>query len=80
MRQQSEAPATIRGEVRIFHDPKGYGFIAPEDGGKDIFVHYKSIQATAGKWRTLSRGDIVEFEVADSERGPVATNVRIVNS
>ena len=62
------------GKVKWFNDQKGYGFITPEDGGKDLFVHHTDIQAEG--FRTLSEGQAVEFEIAESEKGPKATQVR----
>ena len=61
------------GTVKWFDDAKGYGFIAPEDGGKDLFVHHSGIGGEG--FKSLSEGAKVEFEVADSDKGPVATNV-----
>ncbi len=61
-----------KGTVKWFSEQKGYGFIEQEDG-KDIFVHYSSIN-TPG-FKTLSEGDQVTYDVEDGERGPVAKNV-----
>jgi len=63
-----------KGKVKWFNDAKGYGFITPEDGSKDLFVHHKDIIADG--FRTLSEGQEVEFEVVDSEKGPKASKVR----
>ncbi|UCC40780.1 MAG: cold shock domain-containing protein [Candidatus Aminicenantes bacterium] len=60
------------GVVKWFNEKKGYGFISMEDG-KDIFVHYSSIQ-TPG-FKTLAEGDKVSFDIEDGNRGPVAKNV-----
>jgi len=60
------------GTVKWFSDKKGYGFIEQE-GSPDLFVHYTSINASG--FKTLSEGERVSFEMADGERGPVATNV-----
>nr|HID59826.1 cold shock domain-containing protein [Desulfobacterales bacterium] len=62
-----------KGTVKWFSDKKGYGFINREDGN-DIFVHYSSINMPG--FKTLAEGDRVSFEVEDSDRGPVAKNVR----
>lgn len=64
-----------RGTVKWFNAPKGYGFITKDDGN-DIFVHYADIQAEG--FRTLKEGQLVEFDVSDSEKGQKAINVRIV--
>lgn len=64
----------MQGEVKWFDDQKGYGFIKPDDGGKDLFVHYSDIDQEGR--RTLSEGQKVEFEVAESQKGPKATKVR----
>ncbi len=57
----------------VWFDAKGYGFIRPDDGGKDLFVHYTSIRAEG--FRMLNDGDRVEFDVEQGERGPKAANV-----
>ena len=62
------------GTVKWFNDSKGYGFITPEDGGKDLFVHHSEIQ-TAG-FKSLKEGQNVEFEVGEGKKGPCATNVK----
>ena len=64
-----------KGTVKWFNDEKGFGFIAPEDGGKDLFVHHSEIQADGGH-ATLTDGQSVEFEVGQSEKGPCANDVR----
>jgi len=65
------------GNVKWFDGKKGFGFIQGPDGGKDIFVHYSSIQSEG--FKTLEDGEPVEYEIADSERGPQAQNVRRLN-
>ena len=62
------------GTVKWFNDNKGYGFIAPSDGGDDIFVHFSAINATG--FRTLSEGQSVTFDV---ERGPKGLQARNVS-
>ena len=61
------------GTVKWFNDAKGYGFIAPADGGGDVFVHFTSIQADG--FRSLSEGQNVVFEVIQGPKGPQASNV-----
>jgi CspA family cold shock protein len=61
------------GTVKWFNDDKGFGFITPEDGGKDCFVHHSAIQAQG--FRSLAEGDRVEFEIAQGPKGPAAENV-----
>jgi CspA family cold shock protein len=61
------------GTVKWFNDQKGFGFITPEDGGKDCFVHHSAIQAQG--FRSLAEGDRVEFEIAQGPKGPAAENV-----
>lgn len=64
-----------RGTVKWFNDAKGFGFITPDDGGKDLFVHHSGIAAEG--FRTLAEGQKVEFEVGNGPKGPNATNVVI---
>lgn len=64
----------IRGTVKWFNDQKGFGFIAREDGGKDVFVHHSAISGVSG-FRTLNDGEKVEFDVVDGAKGPAAENV-----
>jgi CspA family cold shock protein len=61
------------GKVKWFNESKGYGFIEPEGGGRDIFVHYSAIQGEG--YKTLSEGQPVEFEVTQGDKGPQAANV-----
>ncbi len=65
----------IKGTVKWFSEEKGYGFITPEDGGKDLFVHHSQIQNDGG-FRTLKDGQEVSYEVGDGPKGPCATNVQ----
>ena len=64
----------ITGTVKWFNDSKGFGFIALEDGSKDVFVHHSAIQ-NGGEYRTLNDGDRVQFDVVAGEKGPAAENV-----
>ena len=61
------------GTVKWFSDEKGYGFIAPDDGSKDVFVHHSNIEMSG--FKTLSEGAKVEFEIREGQKGPEATNV-----
>ena len=63
----------VRGTVKWFSDSKGYGFVTPEDGSEDVFVHYSAV--TGEGFKTLAEGDVVEFEVEQGEKGPRAVNV-----
>jgi CspA family cold shock protein len=64
------------GTVKWFNDAKGYGFITPEDGGKDLFVHHSNIAGEG--FKSLAENDKVEFESREGEKGPEATNVTVV--
>lgn len=62
------------GTVKWFNDQKGYGFITPADGTKDLFVHHSSIVAEG--YKTLAEGALVEFDERAGAKGPEATNVK----
>jgi CspA family cold shock protein len=61
------------GKVKWFNESKGYGFIEPDGGGRDVFVHYSAIQGEG--YKTLAEGQLVEFDVIQGEKGPQASNV-----
>jgi CspA family cold shock protein len=61
------------GTVKWFSDEKGFGFITPEDGGKDLFVHYSGIAGNG--FRTLAEGSKVSYDAESGPKGPNATNV-----
>lgn len=61
------------GTVKWFNDEKGFGFITPEDGSKDCFVHHTAIQGSG--FKSLSEGEKVEFDVVQGQKGPAAENV-----
>ncbi len=65
-----------RGTVKWFSDSKGFGFITPDDGSQDVFVHFSAIQG--GGFRSLAENDAVEYEVEQGHKGLRATNVRRV--
>jgi CspA family cold shock protein len=71
------ARTDMKGTVKWFNDAKGYGFITPEDGTKDCFVHYSAIQGGKGR-KSLAEGQVVEFDPVPGEKGPAAANVRAV--
>lgn len=66
----------MKGKVKWYNRVKGYGFIVPEEGDKDVFVHYSAIQVEKKKERILVEGQGVEFDVTDGPKGPSAANVK----
>ncbi|WP_416759139.1 cold-shock protein [Roseateles sp. So40a] len=66
-----------QGTVKWFNDEKGFGFITPTDGSKDLFAHHSEIQSSGG-FRTLAEGAKVEFETKEGPKGLQATNIRVV--
>ena len=65
----------ITGTVKWFDESKGFGFISPEDGSKDVFVHHSAIQGSG--FKTLTEGQQVRFEVQQGPKGPAAANVEV---
>ncbi|HHY20228.1 MAG TPA: cold shock domain-containing protein [Firmicutes bacterium] len=64
----------MQGKVKWFSNEKGYGFIEPDGGGADVFVHYSAI--TGDGYKSLEEGQEVEFEIVEGARGPQAANVK----
>ncbi len=69
--------ARTNGTVKWFNDAKGFGFITPENGDKDCFVHHTAINSEG--FRTLAEGDTVEFDIVQGAKGPAAENVIKLN-
>ena len=63
-----------KGTVKWFNDSKGFGFICPDEGGNDLFVHHSEIQASG--FKSLKEGQSVEYEVGQGKKGPCATKVK----
>ena len=68
----------IFGKVKWFNNAKGFGFIAPNSGGEDIFVHYSVIKSSEG-YRTLTKGQEVEFDAEQGPKGMHATSVEVTS-
>ena len=68
--------AKSKGTVKWFNESKGFGFITPADGTKDLFVHFSAIQGDS--FKTLTEGQTVEFTVENGPKGPSAMNVTVV--
>ena len=66
----------MTGLVKWFDAGKGFGFISPADGSKDVFVHFSAIQGNG--FKTLAEGQNVEFEIQDGQKGPSAVNVTAI--
>jgi CspA family cold shock protein len=67
-----------KGTVKWFNDSKGFGFVTPEDGSKDCFVHHTAIQSEG--FKSLREGQQVEFDVVQGQKGPAAENVTAVDA
>lgn len=65
-----------QGTVKWFNSEKGFGFIAPDEGGADVFAHYSAIESSG--YRSLEENQRVEFEIGQGQKGPQAENVRAV--
>ena len=65
----------LRGTVKWFNDEKGYGFIQPDDGGEDVFVHFRQVNNESGGRVSLNDGQAVTFEIGQGQKGPQAENV-----
>lgn len=66
----------LKGTVKWFNESKGFGFITPADGSKDVFVHFSAIQD--GGFKTLAEGQQVQFSIQDGAKGPSAANVTAI--
>src|ERR1700733_14684212 len=74
--QSNKEVKMSKGTVKWFNDSKGFGFITPEDGGKDLFAHHTEIQMDG--FKSLKEGQAVEFDVTQGPKGPAAARIRAV--
>ena len=68
--------AKIKGQVKWFNESKGFGFITPADGSKDVFVHFSAIQCNG--FKSLAEGQTVEVEIEDGRKSPAAVNLTAI--
>jgi cold shock protein len=73
LRREGGRKRMAQGTVKWFNQDKGYGFITPDDGGEDLFVHFSAIQGSG--FRSLEEGEKVTYEVGQGQKGPQAQNV-----
>jgi CspA family cold shock protein len=66
----------MKGQVKWFNESKGFGFITPSDGSKDVFVHFSAIQDSG--FKTLAEGQQVQFSIENGAKGPSAVNVTAI--
>ncbi|NHB62214.1 transcription antiterminator/RNA stability regulator CspE [Photorhabdus sp. RW14-46] len=69
--------SSMTGSVKWFNNDKGFGFISPKDGSKDVFVHYSAIQSN--NFKTLEEGQEVSFAIENGAKGPSAVNVIVLS-
>lgn len=67
---------STQGTVKWFNSEKGFGFIAPDEGGADVFAHYSAIESSG--YRSLEENQRVEFEIGQGQKGPQATGVTVI--
>ena len=66
----------MKGKVKWYNRVKGYGFIVPDEGGQEVFVHYSAIEVDKKKDRILDEGQVVDYEIKEGPKGPSAANVK----
>lgn len=75
--KSTKVVSMVKGTVKWFNSKKGFGFITPDDGSPDVFVHFSAIKGESDEFKIVYEGDIVEYEITQGQKGPQATDVTV---